>query len=303
MSTDPHRHLAIEEALLDLPGEAPPVVYFWRSRPAVVIGKNQIPWREADLGWMREQGVLLCRRSSGGGAVYHDEGNLNWTVCLPRARYSARRVTDCCLAALTAAGVAARAASAASLVADGAKISGMAYAYRKDRVLHHGTLLGDADLDRLRRALQPPAGAWETHAVRSEPMHVRNVGGAAAERFQCAFIEAFVRIFPDAAPLGEASLSVLMDAHAPRLRSVEWVLGRSPKFTFEFQDRGGKSPVQARVFVENGRVRPGSLLQCGGVVRRLREGQWFGEPCLRGTCDSPRPEFAALGDPAAWGGQ
>ncbi len=303
MSTDPHRHLAVEEALLDLPGEAPPVLYFWRSRPAVIIGKNQIPWREADLGWMREQGVLLCRRSSGGGAVYHDEGNLNWSVCMPRVRYSARLVTDCCLAALAMAGVPAQAENAASLVSHGAKISGMAYAYRRDRVLHHGTLLGDADLARLRRALQPPAGDWETHAVRSEPMHVRNVGGAAAERFQCAFIEAFARIFPDAAPLGEASHPVLTGAHAAKLRSVEWVLGRSPRFTFEFQDGGGEPPVQARVFVENGRVQPGSLLHCGGVVLSLREGQWFGEPCLRTTGGPAHPGFAALGDPADWGAQ
>jgi lipoate---protein ligase len=197
--------------------------------PAVVIGKNQIPWREADLGWMRERRVALCRRASGGGAVYHDEGNVNWSVCVPRARYSARLVTDCGLEALADAGVRAHASGAASLVADGAKISGMAYAYRRDRVLHHGTLLGEADLDRLRRSLQPPAGQWETHGVRSEPMPVRNIGAVKSEIFQQAFAEGFVRLFPDGQLANEnkAVLQAPADEHAPRLRSQEWVLGRS----------------------------------------------------------------------------
>ena len=303
MNMDPHRHLAIEEALLDLPGDVPPVVYFWRSRPAVVIGKNQIPWREADLGWMQEQGVLLCRRASGGGAVYHDEGNLNWSVCVPRGRYHARGVTDCCLAALSAAGVRAQAAGAASLVSDGAKISGMAYAYRKDRVLHHGTLLGDADLGQLRRALQTPAGTWATHAVRSEPMHVRNIGGANAELFQGAFMDGLRNVFPDVVTPDEVSTAVRVDAHVLRLKCLDWLLGRSPRFRYDFQCETEAAPIHANVIVEHGRVQVCSTLQCGDEAWRVPAGEWFGAPCLH-VPGVPTPrEFAALGDPAGWGGQ
>ena len=303
MNMDPHRHLAVEESLLDLPGGAPPVLYFWRSLPAVVIGKNQIPWREADLGWMREQSVRLCRRASGGGAVYHDEGNLNWSVCVPRARYDAQGITDLCLAALSAAGVQARAAGAASLVSDGAKISGMAYAYRKDRVLHHGTLLGDADLERLRRALQPPAGEWGTHAVRSEPMHVRNIGGAKAELFREAFIEKFSSLFSEGQLANEAVLRDSVDEHAPRLRGREWLLGRGPKFRWEFQSPIGQTPVAACVSVEHGRVQAGSMLQYAGTSYALSEGDWFGAPCLHVPGVPTPPEFAAFGDASDWGGQ
>ena len=303
MNMDPHRHLAIEEALLDLSGDAPPVVYFWRSRPSVVIGKNQIPWREADLGWMQEQQVLLCRRASGGGAVYHDEGNLNWSVCVPRSRYDARGVTDCCLAALSAAGIRAQASGAASLVSDGAKISGMAYAYRKDRVLHHGTLLGDANLAWLRRALQPPAGDWETHAVRSEPMHVRNIGCANTERFQGAFMEGLLKLLPDAVTADEVSIYVQPDAHAVRLKSLDWLLGRSPKCRYNFQGGTEAAPVHAKVIVEHGRVQAGSILQCGGDSWRVPEGEWFGAPCLYVPGVPTPPEFAAFGDAADWAGQ
>lgn len=302
MNMNPHLHLAVEESLLDLPGDAPPLMYFWRSRPAVVIGKNQIPWREADLGWMGKQGVLLCRRSSGGGAVYHDEGNLNWTVCVPRGRYDARVITNCCLAALTAAGLRARAAGAASLVSDGAKISGMAYAYRKDRVLHHGTLLADADLDRLRRALQPPSGVWGTHAVRSEPMHVRNIGGAKAEIFREALTDGFLGHFPDG-QIARPEEGVSADAHAARLKSCEWLFGRSPRFTYEFREETEASPLHARVVVEHGRVQAGSMLRYGSKSLALPVGSWFGEPCLRVPGVPKQPEFGALGDPADWGGQ
>lgn len=303
MNMDPHRHLAIEESLLDLPGDAPPVMYFWRSWPSVVIGKNQIPWREADLGWMRSQGVRLCRRASGGGAVYHDEGNLNWAVCVSRDRYDARRITDCCLAALSSAGIRARAAGAASLLSEGAKISGIAYAYRKDRVLHHGTMLGDADLGKLRRALQPPAGTWETHAVRSEPMHVRNVGGANTERFQSAFMDGFSKLFSDVAIPDELSLAVRADAHVLRLKSLDWLLGRSPRFRYDFQGGTEAAPVHANVIVEHGRVQAGSILQRGSESWRVPDGEWFGAPCLNAQGVPGPPEFAAFGNPADWGGQ
>lgn len=303
MSTDPYHHLALEEALLDMEGDAPPVLHVWRSRPAVVIGKNQIPWREADLEWMRDKGVLLCRRSSGGGAVYHDEGNLNWAVCVPRGRYSALRITEFCLGALAAAGVRAQAAGAASLVADGAKISGMAYAYRRDRVLHHGTLLGDADLDRLRRALRPPAGEWETHAVRSEPMPVRNIGGTKAEFFREALTKGFPVLFPDGRIAVQQDLQAVADGHAARLKSLDWLLGRSPRFRYEFRKEAGNPPVHARVFVEHGRVQAGSFLRCGGTSGTLREGEWFGAGGLQVQGVLASPEFAPLGDAAGWCGQ
>ncbi len=303
MNMDPHRHLAFEEALLDLPGDAPPVVYFWRSRPAVVIGKNQIPWREADLGWMQKHRVLLCRRASGGGAVYHDEGNLNWSVCASRDRYSARLVTDCCLDALSAAGVRAQAAGAASLVSGGAKISGMAYAYRRNRVLHHGTLLADADLGQLRRALRPPAATWETHAVRSEPMHVRNVGEKSAEHFQQALLELFLQYFPDGVRLDENPMSLQVDDHASRHKSREWILGRTPKFRCEIRLQSSCTPIRASVNVEHGRVQTGSLIECADETRSLRVGAWFGSPILSLHGSSAPLGFAAFGDPDNWGDQ
>ena len=297
MITDPFHHLAVEDALLDLPGDAPPVLRLWRARPSVVIGKNQIPWREADLGWMQREGVMLCRRVSGGGAVYQDEGNLNWSFCIPRLRYSAGAVTAACVRALAAAGVQAAPAGAASLVSDGAKISGMAYAYRRDRVLHHGTLLTHADLDRLRRALQPLPARWETHAVASAPMRIRNVGEGAGGPFAEALIRECLGMFPDADLRDDRHPD---EASGTRLlRDVDWLLGRTPRFTWSLAGPGARL---IRADVEHGRLAGGRVEGEAGA-RALAAGAWFDRNVLAGGDAGLLADLAALGDAARINGQ
>src|SRR5512138_3301371 len=77
--TDPYYNLAVEECLLDRAGNAGPMLFLWQSSNAVVIGKNQNPWKETDFGFLARERVTLARRMSGGGAVYHDRGNLNFS--------------------------------------------------------------------------------------------------------------------------------------------------------------------------------------------------------------------------------
>ncbi|HMP76074.1 MAG TPA: hypothetical protein PKE12_07255 [Kiritimatiellia bacterium] len=171
---DIHHNLALEEWWVDHFDARGPVLLFHVSDPALVVGKNQNPWREAATGWARREGVPVGRRISGGGTVFHDAGNLNFTLIQSRNDYEQGAVFARCLAALRALGLEAGLLGGNSLAVHGKKISGTAFCFRGSAALHHGTMLVNADLDRLRRAMIPALPDIQTRAIPSKPASVAN---------------------------------------------------------------------------------------------------------------------------------
>lgn len=235
--------LSWEDAILDTPPDSRGRFYFAVHTPSVVIGKNQNPWREADLPLARRLGVAIARRVTGGGTVYHDEGNLNYGVLLPRAAYRMETVFAWVLDALRALGIEAERGEGHGLFHNGRKFSGTAFCYRGPWVLHHGTLLVRSDLARLRAICGGGLGGIETRAIPSRPAHVMNLRDArsdldlpdVAASLAAAFeANGLVRIEPGEPP-GERA----------RFQSWDWVYGHTPAFTLA--DRGG-----ARITVEKG---------------------------------------------------
>ena len=231
---NPFHNLAIEDALLDA---SEPVLFLYVNRPCVVIGKHQNPWRECDLEAMQADDVPLVRRVSGGGAVYNDEHNLNIAVFIERDSYKRDDVAGLFIDVLAEFGVDAAAEGSSSLIADGRKISGQAFCYRRNMVLHHGTLLLDTDLERMDRYLRRSTG-FETHAVESVPASVANLGLAISE-----LVAAFKRRCT-----GEIKVPSVDPAP---FRAWEWTHGKTPRFTFDDEEivRGlvRSSSVRVRV--------------------------------------------------------
>jgi lipoate-protein ligase A len=236
-SDDVYANLAAEEALLDAAPDEP-VVFVYRNAAAVVIGKNQNPWRECAVARLDALGVRLARRISGGGTVYHDPGNLNIACILPRAAYRRDEVLGLYIAGLARAGVKAEITGGTSLAVAGRKVSGNAFCFRRDHVLHHGTLLWGADLDRLRAALTPELPGMETRAVASHPMPVVNLGellpGGTPEELIDAMVAAFAVAWG----------GVVRDPAMPdpgdrvaRLREWAWCYGATPDFTVHHAGR------------------------------------------------------------------
>jgi lipoate-protein ligase A len=174
---DIYRNLAVEEWLLENTPHLP-VLLLYVNSPCVVIGKNQNPWRECRLSLMEKEGVPLARRISGGGAVYHDEGNLNFGVIVPRTEYHEAKQYELIFQTLEKFGIKASKLRKNSLAVDGLKFSGQAFCFRGQHVLHHGTLLVNSDLDRLNRYLGSELEDIETKAVASVPSDVMNLSSS-----------------------------------------------------------------------------------------------------------------------------
>lgn len=234
-SMNVYRNLAIEEYLMDQVLDRGPVLFLWRSDCAVVMGKNQNPWRECRLDLMRAEGVPLARRISGGGTVYHDAGNLNYCVIVDRNRYREEQAYELVLQSLSSFGVCAEKTGKSNLSVDGLKFSGNAFSFRKGRALHHGTLLLNTDLERLNRYLGFMLDHIETHAIRSVPAEVVNLGlgmGEVAEALKSSFRSLYGG---DAcfqwteSDLEEEALKPLVVHQI----SDEWTYGATPRFTLE----------------------------------------------------------------------
>ena len=149
---DPWHNLAVEALLFDTLGRDARVLYLWQNRNTVVIGRHQNAWKECRVKLLEDEGGVLARRSTGGGAVYHDLGNLNFSFVMPRSEDDLRRRLNVVRRAVAAFGIETEFTGRNDLVvsAGGGKFSGSAFRYTNAVALHHGTLMVDVDGEELR---------------------------------------------------------------------------------------------------------------------------------------------------------
>ena len=157
--TNPHWNMAFDEFVLEGVRATDPVFYLWQNAPAVIIGLNQSPYAEVNLPYLKEKGIVLARRVTGGGAVYHDLGNLNYSIAGPVSRME--EAFEIVPGALRQLGVPAERTGRNDILVEGRKCSGYAKRLSKDRMMIHGTLMWDVDLDVLTEALRVPGSKLE----------------------------------------------------------------------------------------------------------------------------------------------
>lgn len=252
-SLDGWRNLAADEWLLDHLEPDAAALYFYVNENAVVIGKNQNPWRECDLGAMERDGVQLVRRVTGGGAVFHDAGNLNFSFIADKALYDERAQLECIVQAVRSFGIDCAFSGRNDLLAGGRKFSGNAFCSRGNNRQHHGTLLVDASLDRLQRYLQPDEKKLRAKGVASVRSRVCNLKefcpALTADALRDAVAEAFGPcevLVPDES----GDLARYEEKH----RSWEWRLGKTPRFDLELEERFAWGGVQLLLRLEQGRL-------------------------------------------------
>ena len=174
-SPDGWRNLGVDEYFLDHLGEEDMLLYFYINTNAVIIGCGQNPWAECRLSAMERDGVQLVRRITGGGAVFHDAGNLNFSFIAGEKIYSVERQLGMILSAVRALGIPCEFSGRNDLLADGRKFSGNAFCARGRVRQHHGTLLLNADLSRLQNYLNVDPRKLQAKGTKSVRSRVCNL--------------------------------------------------------------------------------------------------------------------------------
>ena len=256
--TDPTFNLALEE-LLASADDAPEFFMLWRNRPTVVVGRNQFTAAEIDGGYIRRNGIEVVRRITGGGAVYHDLGNLNYTIAGPAdgddAPNSFARRAAPVVDVLREWGVPAEFSGRNDILVDGRKVSGSARSTIRGRSLFHGTLLFEVDMERLAGALRPDPLKIASKGVASVRARVANLKEflppMTADEFAAEFARRLCRRL--GAVSGEEIPPEVVSAArrlaAEKYRSREWTYGTAFACDYEKRARfaGGSIMLRCRL--------------------------------------------------------
>lgn len=255
---DPYENLALEEALLHYVEKGALILYLWQNARTVVIGKNQNPWKECRTALLAEEGGHLARRLSGGGAVFHDLGNLNFTFLTSAEDQDLSRQLGVLAQACLGLGLPVERSGRNDLLADGRKFSGNAFYSHGGKAYHHGTLMVDVDLDLVQRYLSPSRAKLEAKGVGSVRSRVVNlntlVPGLTVARLSEALISGLSAVYGrESAPLdpGEVPFASLVEKY----RSEAWLYGRRLPFTVSLEDRFSWGGVEIRLDVNEGVIR------------------------------------------------
>lgn len=175
--TEPYLNMATEEYLLSSAGDED-IFMLWRNEPAVIIGQNQNAYAEIDREFAERRGIKVVRRLTGGGAVFHDLGNLNYTFISSDVEGGSLNFARFCtpiIDAISALGLNASLSGRNDITVGGAKISGTAQCVRNGHVMHHGTLLWDADLSGMSGVLRPNPAKLSSKGIKSVRSRVCNL--------------------------------------------------------------------------------------------------------------------------------
>ncbi len=258
-NTDPYFCLAAEEYLLK--NFTDDIFMLWQSENAVVVGKHQNAAAEINHRFVYENNIAVCRRISGGGTVFHDAGNVNFTfiknVKSP-ADISFKQFTAPVVEALAKLGIEATTSGRNDLLINGLKISGNAEHVYKNRVLHHGTLLFNSDLENLGQAIKVTPGKYEGKAVQSNRSPVANISQFLQTPMTTGeFIQFLLDVQLENPEnkmfvFSEHDILVTEELATEKFRTWEWNFGYSPKYTFRNEVEVDGKKLSIRLLVEKG---------------------------------------------------
>lgn len=259
--TVPYRNLAIEEYLLRhvAPGEC--LLYLWQNRRTVVIGYNQNAWKECLPDHLMEDNGYVARRLSGGGAVFQDLGNLNFTFLVREEDYNLDRQLEVILRAVNKLGIHAVKSGRNDITADGKKFSGNAFLNLNRHCYHHGTLMVDVNVQDLVRYLTVSQDKLKSKGVDSVKSRVGNLRqfckDLTIEELKQKLLESFQEVYglkAEQITPGDLDQKALEEGEA-KFASWDWIFGRRIEFGYEVEKRFDWGQITIDLEISKGIVR------------------------------------------------
>lgn len=243
-STNPWFNLAYEEQLVGEVGKDEVYLYLWQNQHTVVIGKHQNPWREILVSDLEKDLGKVARRLSGGGAVYHDLGNLNFTFVMNKKNEDLHKQLKVIVEGVKKLGIDAEFSGRNDILADGRKFSGNAFYYGKDNYYHHGTILVDVDMSKLGKYLNvsmKKLNAKGVESVKSRVINLRELNpNMTIQDTMDAVSEAFEEIYgisDSVTHITEENASKKAKERYRHYASWDWRFGKTPAFDVTFEEK------------------------------------------------------------------
>lgn len=246
--------MALDQFMLESLDEEEPVFYLWQNSPSVIVGRNQSVYAEVNLKYLEDKGITLARRVTGGGAVYHDLGNLNYSIVGPLD--SMAESYGVMEKALQRLGVNAVRSGRNDILVEGRKCSGYAKSMSKGRMMIHGTLMWDVDLEALTAVLAVPGSKLSAAGVASVRSRVANMktylpGMADINEFRAALQE-ILADGDQTFALSAEQLTAVDKLADEKFRTWDWIYGHSPAASFKSAKKFSCGTVEANYTLTHG---------------------------------------------------
>lgn len=261
---DPMINLAIEEYVLRNLNVNESYLLFYINEPSIIIGKNQNTAEEINTEYVEENGIKVVRRLSGGGAVYHDLGNLNFSFITKddgESFHNFKKFTEPVVKALKKLGINAELSGRNDILAEGKKISGNAMFSTRGRMFSHGTLMFDVNVDDVVASLKVKKDKIESKGIKSVRSRVTNIADflenpITIEEFKSLILK-YIFEGSEEIPeyvLTEEDWNKIHEISKERYQSWDWNYGKSPKFNLQNSHRFPVGSIDIRLEVNKGRI-------------------------------------------------
>ena len=258
---DPYENLSIEQYLLETlqPGQC--ILYLWQNQNTVVIGRNQNPWVECRTSLLGNEDGKLARRLSGGGAVFHDLGNLNFTFLMSDEDFNIEKQLSVIGQACALTGIETEYSGRNDILAQGRKFSGNAFYHSRGHAYHHGTLLIRADMDKLQRYLNPSKAKLTAKGIASVRSRVMNLTELCPDltiaQMKTNMQRAFAQVYGlpvQTLQLPDAARSQIAETKG-HISSWEYLYGTPLPFTCQMEQHFSWGTVQLHIQAKSGIIQ------------------------------------------------